>query len=128
MQPNVRREGERSGHRDLERTGIPVEGGGQLVEVLAPEGGRPRSVSARSIDETPSRRLQIDGEVHEQPGGAADDVPARSASGQLRQRRYAAHPVRLLVVIAEQLPLDPQGLGDIGPRPRADPTRRGHSP
>ena len=49
---------------------------------------RARRVAARPVDEPPPARLEVDGQVDEQPGGPPDDVGARAARrglGAVRQ-------------------------------------------
>ncbi len=87
VQPDRCGQRPRTGDRDLERAGIPGEGRGNLAEDSAPERRRAPRVGSRPIDEPPPGRLQVDREVDEQSGRAADEVPAVwSATGQPRYR------------------------------------------
>ena len=65
VQPHRGGEGPGAGHLQLELAGVAVEGLGELVEVLPPQGGGARGVAA----------------------GAVDEPPARSAAGRPRGRR-----------------------------------------
>ncbi len=85
MQPDARGERPRAGDLDLEATGPAVEGLGKLVEVLLEEGSSAVRVGAGPVDEAPSRRLEVDGQVDEQAGCPPDHVGARPPVGQLRQ-------------------------------------------
>ncbi len=92
-------EGPRPDDLQLERPGVAVEGLGELVEVLAQQRGRALGVAAGSVDEAPPDGLEVDRQLDEQPGGAADHVGARAALGQLGQvgqlrRRAARAPAR----------------------------------
>ena len=53
MQPDPAGQGNGPGHGQFEGPGIPVEGGGQLVQVLGPESGGAGRVVTRSVDEAP---------------------------------------------------------------------------
>jgi len=127
VQPDRGREGPRSGDGELEPPGIPVEGLGEFVEILAPQGRRPGGVAPGSVDEAPPDRLQVDGQLDEQSGRAPDEVATRAAVGQLRQIGQAGDAVGVEVEDAEQVADGAQRLADVGAGPGADPTRGGHS-
>src|SRR5581483_7710103 len=82
--------------------------------VPLPEVGGAARVPARVRGQPPAPHVQVDGQVHQQPGGAAEQVGAGAAGRQLGQ-------VRQLRQLAEH---GAHRLADVGTRQRTDPGRR----
>ena len=114
---DARGERPRAGHLQLERTGPPVVGLGELIEVLAEEGAGPPFVPSRSTDEAPAVGLGLDVEVGEHRGRPADHVGAGAAGRELGQVRDA---------VAEEVAHGDDRLARAFARPGAEAGGGGH--